>query len=135
MTDKQYDKDLLKDPDKLAEELARFNWEIETFREPMKHQAQNVKYFEGMVELEEATIRRDPQIVAELKLLPNKEDREAEIHLQVDERTKDDDTPNGIYSALIDSRAVLAGYEKAIQAIDIQRSNVQSAIKLHERKR
>lgn len=125
----EFNKDLLKDPDKCLEEFARYVQELEGFRKAYKQAAMEKEDGKRFFELERAALLTDNQTVAEIKLLPNKEDREAELNRLLAEKFGEE------WADYTNAESLLAGYDKAFQVIDVQRSIVQSAIKIHERKR
>ena len=121
--------DHLKDPDKCLEELERYRHELESFRVAAKQAANVVSEGQKAYDIARAELLSDNQVVAELKLLPNKEDREAELRRLIKDKYPEQ------YNDFSEAEDLKAGFDEAFKIVDTQRSIVQSAIKLHtERK-
>lgn len=115
---------LLDNPAACVNELERINEKLEELWQPWAGAARETVILKNDLEL--ARARAAEEHAEELAKLSSVSERTAKIDLIIE---KDD----MLVSRLAQAKGQLDGYDRIFKVYDVTRSNIQSAIKLHER--
>jgi len=115
---------LLESPAACMAELERINKELAKMWQPWASAARDVIIYKSQIELERAKVTREKR--EELSSFSSVSERINEIDLIIEKE-------NGLITKHAEAKANTDGYERMFKVYDVARSNVQSAIKIHER--